>query len=286
MSFWLLQTLNGLAFGSLLFLLSAGFSLIFGLVRIPNLSHGGLFMLGAYLGIACLAAGANFWVAAAVASGVTALLGGAIERWLLRRLGTNEFAQVLATIGITFIISDVAIAIWGGDPLSLSAPEPFRRSVEIAGFVFPLYRLVICVVALVVAGLLWLAIDKTRIGAMLRAGVDDPQMARGIGIPVLSLFTLIFCIGAGLAGLGGVLAGPILSAYPGLDMDMLPLALIVVIFGGVGSLLGAFTGSYIIGLLYTLSQTLLPDLAYVVLFVPMVLVLAVRPRGLFGRVAV
>ena len=286
MSFWLLQTLNSLAFGAVLFLLSSGFSLIFGLMRIPNLSHGGLFMLGAYIGVGVLAKGAGFWLAAIAGGICTALLGGLIERFLLRRLASNENAQVLATIGITFIIADFAVAVWGGDPHSLPPPPALQSSIAVAGFTFPAYRMAIIAAALVIAGVLWLTIEKTRVGAMLRAGVDDPQMARGLGIPVFRLFTAVFCLGAGLAGLGGVLAGPILSAYPGLDMDMLPLALIVVTFGGVGSLSGALLGSLLIGLLYTFSQALLPDLAYVILFIPMVLVLVLRPRGLMGRVAV
>lgn len=286
MTFWLLQTFNALAFGGLLFLLAAGFSLIFGLMRIPNLSHGGLFMLGAYLGVTLLALGLNFWVAAAVAALSVALLGVVGEHFLLRRLAGNENAQVLATIGIAFVIADLAVAVWGGNPYSLAPPESLRDSVELFGIVFPMYRAVIVLIAVAVAVVLWLVIDKTRVGAMLRAGVDDPQMARGVGIPVSALFTGVFGLGAALAGLGGVLAGPILSAYPGLDNDMLPLALVVVIFGGVGSLLGAFVGSLTIGLLYTYAQALLPDLAYVILFIPMVVVLAARPRGLFGRVAV
>lgn len=285
MSFWLLQCLNGLAFGGVLFLLSAGFSIIFGLMRIPNLSHGGLFMLGAYVAASTLAGGGGFWLAVLAGTAVTALLGVGIERGLLRRLAANENAQVLATIGVTFIIADVAVALWGGDPRSIAPPLALRASIEIAGFVFPAYRLAIVAIAVAIAALLWAAIERSRVGAMLRAGVDDAQMARGVGIPVFRLFTLVFAVGAGLAGLGGALAGPILSAYPGLDTDMLPLALIVVIFGGVGSLLGAFVGSFALGLLYTFAQALLPDLAYVILFVPMVIVLAARPRGLFGRVA-
>ncbi|MFZ9550927.1 MAG: branched-chain amino acid ABC transporter permease, partial [Hylemonella sp.] len=140
-------------------------------------------------------------------------------------------------------------------------------------------------VAIVVAIFLWLLMDKTRIGAMIRAGVDDREMARGIGIPVSWLFTTVFCLGSFLAGVGGVLGGPILSVYPGLDTDMLPLALVVVILGGVGSLVGAFVGSFLIGLIYTFGQTLVPDLAYMILFLPMILVLALRPRGLFGRIS-
>jgi branched-chain amino acid transport system permease protein len=155
-------------------------------------------------------------------------------------------------------------------------------AVRAFGFVFPFYRLVVVVIALLVALTLWLGLERTRVGAMIRAGVDDMEMAAGMGLPVSRLFTTVFCLGAALAGMGGVLGGPILSVYPGLDTDMLPLALVVVILGGIGSLLGAFAGSFIIGFVYTFGQTLLPDLAYVILFLPMVLVLVLRPRGLFG----
>jgi branched-chain amino acid transport system permease protein len=285
MSQILLQVLNSLAFGGLLFVLSAGFSLIFGLMRIPNLAHGAMFMLGTYLALGVLQLGGNFWLAVLVAGIVVALAGVVIERWLLRHLAGNENAQVLATIGIAFVLADSVLWIWGGDPHPLPAPDMLRRSVEIGGVVFPLYRLAVIALAVVAALLLWLFIDKTRIGAMLRASVDDPQMARGVGIPVFSLFTVSFCLGAGLAGMGGALAGPILSAYPGLDHDMLPLALVVVVLGGVGSLLGAFVGSILIGFLYIMGQDFLPSLSYVIVFIPMVIVLALRPSGLFGRVA-
>lgn len=285
MAHWILQILNSLTFGALLFLLSAGFTLIFGLMRIPNLAHGALFMLGAYGGLSALQAGAPFWLAVVAGGALAAAVGVPVERWILRRLGSNENAQVLATIGIAFIIADAALAVWGGNPQAIPPPEMLRGAVEVGGVVFPRYRLAVVLIALAVAMLLWLAIDRTRIGAMLRAGVDDLQMARGIGIPVLRIYTLTFCLGAALAGMGGVLAGPILSVYPGLDHDMLPLALVVVILGGVGSLPGALAGSFLTGLLYTLGQDLLPELAYVILFVPMVIVLSLRPRGLFGRVA-
>jgi branched-chain amino acid transport system permease protein len=143
----------------------------------------------------------------------------------------------------------------------------------------------VLVLAIVVALVLYLLMERTRLGAMIRAGVDDPEMARAVGIPVSRLFTAVFCLGAGLAGAGGVIGGPIMSAYPGLDADMLPLALIVVILGGVGSLLGAFVGAFITGFVYTFGVALLPDLAYVILFLPMILVIAFRPRGLFGKFA-
>jgi branched-chain amino acid transport system permease protein len=153
----------------------------------------------------------------------------------------------------------------------------------VLGFAFPTYRLVVLGVAVVAAIALHLVMERTRLGAMIRAGVDDMEMARGVGIPVSLLFTVVFLLGATLAGAGGTLGGPMLNAYPGLDTDMLPLALIVVILGGAGSLLGAFVGSFIVGFLYNFGIALYPDLAYFILFLPMVLVLVLRPQGLFGR---
>ena len=149
--------------------------------------------------------------------------------------------------------------------------------------VFPYFRLVMVLVAVVIAVLLWLMVDRTRIGAMIRAGVDDPEIARVVGIKVSQLFTLIFCLGAGLSGFAGVIGAPFLSIYPGLDAEMLPLALIIVILGGSGSLLGAFVGSFIIAFLFNFGQALFPNLAYVILFLPMVLILVLRPQGLFGK---
>lgn len=284
LAFWLIQSLNSLSLGGLLFLLSAGFSLIFGLMRIANLSHGAYFMLGAYIGLSALRAGANFFVAMLAAGLAVALLGGLIERFVIRRLSGNPLGQVLATLGISFIIADGCLLYWSGDPQQLATPEFLRGVLRIGEAGFPRYRVAVVGVAIVFAIALWLLLEKTRIGAMIRAGVDDMEMARGVGIPVSLLFTAVFCLGSFLAGAGGVLGGPILSVYPGLDTDMLPLALVVVILGGVGSLGGAFAGSFIIGFIYTFGQTLVPDLAYMILFLPMILVLALRPRGLFGRI--
>jgi branched-chain amino acid transport system permease protein len=191
--------------------------------------------------------------------------------------------QVLVTLGFSFIIADLCLMIWTGDPWTVPAPAELRPPIRLAGFAFPTLRLVVLGIALVIAVALYLLMDRTRLGAMIRAGVDDMQMARAVGIPVSRLFTMVFCLGAALAGAGGVIGGPIMSAYPGLDADMLPLALIVVILGGVGSLLGAFVGSFITAAIYTFGSALLPDLAYVILFLPMIVVIAFRPMGLFGR---
>jgi branched-chain amino acid transport system permease protein len=284
MNLWLLAA-NSIAFGGLLFLLSAGFALIFGLMRIPNLTHGSLFMLGAYFGVSLISWGIGFWPAALAGGVGVAVLGGLIERLLLRRLPGAELAQVLVTLGLSFMIADACLMQWGGDPISIETPAVLRGASRVAGVAFPTYRLGVIVIAVVFAAALWVMLEWTRLGAMIRAGVDDPMMARAVGIRVPLLFTVVFCLGSGLAGFAGVIGGPILSVYPGLDQDMLPLALVVVILGGSGSLVGAFVGSFITGFVYTFGVALLPDLAYVILFLPMILVIAFRPRGLFGKFA-
>ena len=284
MSLWIVLTVNSVTLGGLLFLLSAGFSLIFGLMRIPNLTHGSLFMLGGYVGASLFIwGGLNFWIAALAAAVAVALFGGIIERFLLRRLPGNEMAQVLVTLGVSLMVADLCLVVWTGDPISVATPPLLVGFAHIFGVAFPIYRLAIIVIAAVVAAALWLLLDRTRLGAMIRAGVDDRDMARVVGIHVSKLFTIVFCLGAGLAGLAGMIGSPILTVYPGIDTDMLPLALVVVILGGTGSLLGSLVGSLVVGALYNFGQAMFPELAYFVLFLPMVLILALRPQGLFGR---
>jgi len=285
-SVWLVLAVNSVTLGGLLFLLSAGFSLIFGLMKIPNLTHGSFFMLGGYLAASLIDWGLGFWPAAAVAGLLVAAFGGLVERLILRRLAGAELAQVLVTLGLSFMVADVCLKVWTGDPVRIDTPSALRGVASIGGLGFPLYRLAISVLAVVFAVALWALLDRTRLGAMIRAGVDDPAMARVAGIRVSRLFTIVFCLGAWLAGFAGVIGGPILSVYPGLDQEMLPLALVVVILGGSGSLVGSLLGSFVVGFLYNFGQAMFPELAYVVLFLPMLIVLVVRPQGLFGRPAV
>ena len=286
MSLWLVLAVNSVTLGGLLFLLSAGFSLIFGLMRIPNLTHGSFFMLGGYFAASLIEGGLGFWPAAMVSGLLVAALGGLVERLILRRLAGAELAQVLVTLGLSFMIADVCLKVWTGDPVRIGTPPGLQGVTAVGSFAFPTYRLAISLVAVAFAVALWLLMDRTRLGAMIRAGVDDPDMARVAGIRVSRLFTIVFCLGAWLAGFAGVIGGPILSVYPGLDQEMLPLALVVVILGGSGSLLGSLVGSFIVGFLYNFGQAMFPELAYVVLFLPMLIVLVVRPQGLFGRPAV
>ena len=279
--FWINGLLNSLAFGAILFLLAVGFSLIFGLMRVANLAHGAIFMLGGYIATSMI--GFGFVIAVLTAALACAAFGGLVERTLIRRLAGRELAQVLGTLGLAFIIADQCLLVCSGDPIAQPAPASLRGTIEVAGVVFPAYRLALIAIAAIALAAIWLLVERTTLGARIRAAVDDREMARAMGIPVSRLFTTVFCLGAGLAGMGGALAAPVMSVYPGLDAEMLPLALLVVILGGIGSLSGAFVGSLLIGLIYTFGQMLLPDLAYVILFLPMVVVLAVRPQGLFGR---
>jgi len=216
---------------------------------------------------------------------LVAVFGGLIERLLLRRLPGEQLAQVLVTLGISFMIADLCLMGWGGDLISVPTPSWLAGFARLGPLVFPIYRLAVILLAIVVAIVLWLMLDRTRLGAMIRAGVDDPEMARVVGIRVSGLFTIVFALGAGLAGFAGMIGTPILSVYPGLDQDMLPLALVVVILGGSGSLIGSFVGSFVVAFLYNFGQAMLPELAYVVLFLPMLIVLVLRPQGLFGRAA-
>src|SRR5712692_8472927 len=198
MSLWLVLSVNSITLGGLLFLLSAGFSLIFGLMKIPNLTHGSFFMLGAYLATSLLVRRVDFWTAAVLSGLLVAVFGGIVERFILRRLPGAELAQVLVTLGLSFMIADVCLMVWTGDPIRIDTPPALRGATAFAGLAFPTYRLAISGIAVIFAAVLWALLDRTRLGAMIRAGVDDPAMARVVGIRVSRLFTIVFCLGAWL----------------------------------------------------------------------------------------
>ena len=281
--FLIAQTFNGLSYGALLFLLASGLSLIFGVMRIVNLAHGSYFMLGGYVGLSTVWRTGSF-VAALVAGAVAVgLIGIAMERLFLQRLAGQTLGQVLMTIGFALIFQDLALLIWGGDPYTIPAPKLLQGAVRFGASSFPTYRIFIVLMALAVGLLLWLALERTRIGAMIRAAVDDGEMARGVGINVPLVSLAVFALGASLAAFGGVIGGAFLGVYPGADFEVLPYAFVVVIVGGLGSLPGAMVGSLLVGLLDTFGKALFPELSYFTLFAPMALILALRPTGLFGR---
>jgi branched-chain amino acid transport system permease protein len=283
LEFWIVQTFNGLSYGALLFLLASGLSLIFGVMRIVNLAHGSYFLLGGYVGLSVIWKTKSFPLALLCGAVAIALVGVGMERLFLRRLAGQTLGQVLMTVGFALIFQDLALLIWGGDPYSLPLPAWLQGVVTAGALRFPKYRIFIMVVAAAIGALLWLALDRTRVGAMIRAAVDDAEMAQGVGIRVPTVSLGVFALGALLAALGGVIGGGFLGVYPGLDFEILPYAFVVVIVGGLGSLPGAMVGSLLVGLLDNFGKALFPELAYFTLFAPMALILALRPTGLFGR---
>lgn len=283
MNFWLIQTLNGISFGMLLFLLAAGLSLIFGLMKVLNLTHGSFYLLGGYVGLTILHLSGSFVLAVLVGSLAIAAIGVIMERFFLRRLHLQELPQALLTFGFLFIFSDLATVIWGTNPQTIPKPAIFSGALQFDGFFYPSYRLFIIVLGLIIAGALWWLQDGTRLGAMLRASVDDEEIARALGINVALLFTLVFGFGAFLAALGGVMGGPIVGVYPGADFDVMLLGFVVVIIGGLGSFKGALIGGLAVGLLDNFGKVFFPELALFTIFAPMAVILALRPAGLFGR---
>jgi branched-chain amino acid transport system permease protein len=281
--FWLIQAFNGISYGALLFLVGSGLSLIFGVMRIVNLSHGSYFLLGGYVALSVIWTTGSWLLAIPVAAATIALLGLAMERVFLRPLGFDTLRQVLLTVGFAFLFQQAALDIWSGNNFDINPPAALTRSVVIGGLYLPLYRVFMIGVALAIGLALWLIMEKTRLGATIRATVDDAQMARGVGIDTSFISMLIFALGAFLAALGGVIGGAFLGIYPGLDFEMLPIAFAVVIIGGMGSLGGAAIGALLVGLADNFGKALFPEVSYFTLYAPMALILAVKPTGLFGR---
>ena len=279
----LVSVLNGVAIGFLLFVLAVGLSLVFGMMDVLNLAHGALFLGGAYLGAAFAGGGwAGFLTALAIAA-AAGLAAGALLSLMTEPLRRRtHLDQALLTLGVALVAGEVLIIIFGDDPLAVPAPPGLDGSVSVFGAVYPTYRLLIIVVGAVLALLVHLVVDRTRVGALVRATVADREMVAAIGVDNRLVKVAVFAVGSLLATTAGVLGGPIYGARPGLDATVLILALVVVVIGGLGSVRGALVGALIIGQVDTLGRVLLPDLASFILFAALAVVLVVRPRGLFG----
>jgi branched-chain amino acid transport system permease protein len=279
------QVLNGLSFGALLFLLASGLTLVFGLMRIINLAHGAFYMLGGYIGVVVAGLTGNLLVAviaAVVAVAVTALI---VEVGLLRFVRGQELPEVLLTVGVSFVIADLCLAIFGGDPRTLPLSAMITGSLQIGNLTYPLYRIFVMVVAVVIGVALALVQNRTRVGAVVRAGVDDREIISAMGVNIRWVFTGMFIVGAALAAIGGTIGAGMMSIRPGIQDEVLLYALVVVIIGGLGSVPGAAVGSVLIGLIDAFAKAWIPDLAYFTIFAPMALVLVLRPTGLFGKAA-
>jgi branched-chain amino acid transport system permease protein len=281
--FWLLQAFNGISYGALLFLLGSGLSLIFGVMRIVNLAHGSYFLLGSYVALTVIWTTGSWLLAIPVAALAIAVVGLLMERIFLRKAGADPLRQVLLTFGFALLFQQGALDLWGGNNLDINPPASLMRSIVAGGLHLPVYRIFMIGLAVAIGLALWLGLDRTRAGAMVRATVDDAQMARGVGIDTSRVSMLIFGLGAFLAGLGGVIGGAFLGVYPGLDFEILPLAFAVVIIGGMGNLGGAAIGAVVVGVADNLGKVLFPEISYFTLYAPLVLLLAVKPTGLFGR---
>ena len=283
MEVFVAQLLNGLVYGVLLFLIAAGLSLIFGLMNVVSLAHGSFFMLGAYFGLSIFKVTGSFWLALILAPIPVLVLGVLMELLFLRPLyRRGHLDQVLLTFGFTFVFLDLVQTLWGRTVLRLPVPDALQGTVQIGLGVFSAYRLCLIGFGFVIALLLWLFLERSRIGAMVRAGVDNAVMAAGLGANIPVLFTGIFGLGVALAALGGIAAAPVLGLYPGMDSEILIPAFIVIVIGGMGSLRGAFVGSLLIGIADTFGKAYFQSIALFLIYLAMTAVLLIRPQGLFG----
>jgi branched-chain amino acid transport system permease protein len=277
--------LNGLTYGGLLFLVSSGFTVMFGLMRVLNLAHGAFYLWGAYLGLVVTGATGSFLAGVLVAGVAVGLLGFLTEVTLFRRVRGKPVSEVLLTLGLGFVLGDLALAFFGGNPEQIPVPEALGGGLELFGVTFPRYRLVLLGVAVVLFVALRFTLVGTRLGAVIRAGVDDAEMLEGLGTNINRLGTGVFVASAALMGMTGVLGGAFLGVRPGGDIEILVLAVVVVIIGGLGSLDGAAIGSVLIGLLVAFGSVLAPEFLYFIIFAPVILLLFFRPRGLMGVAA-
>ena len=293
------QVLNGIQLGVLLFLLSAGLTLVFGIMNFVNLSHGSIYMMGAYFAAAAFNWSNSFLVAALVAVPGTLVLGLIIERVALSTLYTRDHLdQVLATFGLILFFNEVVRIIWGPASIYMNVPPALSGTVDLFGLPYPSYRFAIIAVGLLVGIGLYLLIHKTRIGMLIRAGASNAQMVGALGVNIKFLNAMVFGVGAALAGLAGLMAGPILSVQPGMGEPILILTLVVIVTGGIGSIRGAFYGALIVGIVDTMGRALLPlilreifertvaqaagpAIASIMIYLLMAVVLAFKPQGLF-----
>jgi branched-chain amino acid transport system permease protein len=296
----LVQLLNGTQMGVLLFLVAAGLTLVFGVMNFINLAFGVQYMIGAYLAASLGVWSGSFWIGLLLALPASLLLGLVLELLVFRHLyDRDHLSQVLATFGVILTLQEAVRAIWGSAPLNVLQPEGLGAGIPIMpGLLYPAYRLVIIAAGLVTAVLLWLLVERTRIGMLVRAGATNPWMVSALGVNVQRLFMAVFGFGAMLAGFAGAMAGPVFAVAPGMGDDVLILAFVVIVIGGIGSVRGAFLAALLVGLVDTLGRALLPDLLHLVLTAPaarqagaalgsmlvyiaMAAILFIRPAGLF-----
>lgn len=283
MNFLVFQSINALAFGSLLFMIASGFSLIFGLMDIVNLTHAIFYMMGSYIGYTVFVHTGSFFLAIITAGVIVSLIGGMKYRFFLQGLHGQSLRQVLLCLGFLFVFDDLLLIIFGGNPFIINTPSKLRGATVIGGVFFSNYRLFLIIAGIVLVIIMYLLIEKTKIGSLIRAGVDDEEMVRAMGIDINKIFLFVYMMGVFFAAIGGVFGGVILGMEPRMAFSILPLALVVVIIGGKGNIMGAYFGSIVVAFIDNFGRALLPEFSYFTLFLPMVLILTFKPEGLFGR---
>ncbi|MGC8494477.1 MAG: branched-chain amino acid ABC transporter permease [Syntrophobacteraceae bacterium] len=276
--------LHGLAYAGLLFLVSAGLTLVFGMMNVLNFAHAAMYMLGAYISYSLVTATGRFWPSLVLAPIVLFIVGALIERFLLRRAHRfGHLHELLLTFGLAYIVTELVKWVWGSSPLPINAGGLLGASVSLFGILYPVYRIFIFGCALLVGLVMALILYRTRLGIVLRAAVNDAEMVGALGIDVPLVFTCVFGFGAALSGFAGVIAGPLLTTYPGMAGDILVAAFVVIVVGGFGSLGGAVVASLLIGELQSFGVLLFPKLSLALMYLLMAAVLIVKPSGLFGE---
>jgi len=281
---YLFQTLNGLGLGMIYFLISVGLTLIFGLLNFVNFAHGAFFLLGSYLCYTTVTLTGNFWLSLLVAPLVVGLLAWLLERSLIRRIyHLPHTFQILVTLGIALIIQEASIMLWGPVGKSVPAPDLLRGIVRLGDFAYPQYRLFLIGFAALVAVALWLLLERTRFGALVRAGSESTETVSLLGTNIFRLFSITFALGVALAGLAGVLSAPLRGANPFLGPEILGVAFVVVVIGGMGSFGGALAAGLMVGVVQSLMASLWPQGSSLMIYAAMAVVILLRPYGLFGR---
>jgi branched-chain amino acid transport system permease protein len=283
MSQALVTGLNGISYAFILFLLAAGFSLTFGVMGVLNLTHGALFVFGAYVGLQVLDSVSMFWLAILLAAAALAAIGFFLYFFFLKHLYNKVPEQAVLTIGLSYIVANVILWIWGPRAQIAQVPEILTGAIKVGGLSFPIYRIFICGVGLLVLALLWWIQDRTRWGAIIRAGMDNKEMTISLGVNYPLVSTMVFLLGVALAGVGGVLGAPIIGAYPSMGDNLLLLTLVVVVVGGTGYIQGTMLGALVIGLIDTFGKAYVPKAALFFAYILFVVILLVRPSGLIGR---
>ncbi len=279
-----IQLLNGVVQGMIYALFAAGLTLIFGMLDIPNFAHGAFYALGAYVAFTVVSHTGSFWLAIAVVPIVVAAFGLLVDVLAMRRLAREGHVyQILFTLGLVLIVQEAIVLVWGANPTSVDVPALLAGGIPLGAVSFPLYRLFLVAVSAGVIGAVWLGLERTKYGAIIRAGIDDPAMVGCIGIDVQRLFTVVFGIGVGLAALAGALILPLRGGQPAMGNELMATGFAVVVIGGLGSYLGAVAGGVFVGLTQALVTIVYPAASEVAIFAAMALVILIRPQGLFGR---